>query len=154
MNEMGRLQRLILEKWEVAKKFGGLHPLVLGLIDYIYAEILYSIDNQKFYMPKRSREAQAKLFTIGINGKDIFLYTHWAYNAKHVKCFKCVSEDEAKNIVQAIRSAVEQVGLNFVPIKFGNEKAGIKPGTKFDELPDNFECPLCHVGKEMFAKEE
>lgn len=95
------------------------------VIDYIYAEILYSIDNQKFYMPKRSREAQAKLFTIGINGKDIFLYTHWVYNAKHVKCFKCVSEDEAKNIVQAIRSAVEQVGLNFVPIKFGNEKAYI-----------------------------
>ena len=40
-----------------------------------------------------------------------------------------------------------------------DEEAGcpemdITPGTKFEELPDNFECPLCHVGKEMFAKEE
>lgn len=39
MNEMDRLQRLILERWEVANKFGELHPLVLGLINYIYAEL-------------------------------------------------------------------------------------------------------------------
>ena len=39
MNEMDRLQRLILEKWEVANKFGRLYPLVLDLINYIYAEL-------------------------------------------------------------------------------------------------------------------
>lgn len=38
MNEMDRLQRLILEKWEVVNKFGELHPLVLDLINNIYAE--------------------------------------------------------------------------------------------------------------------
>ena len=95
------------------------------VIDYIYAEILHSIDNQKFCMPKRTREAQTKLFTLGVNGKNIFLYTHWICNAKHVKCFKCVCEDEVKDVVEAIRSAVEQVGLNFVPIKYGKEKAYI-----------------------------
>ena len=36
----------------------------------------------------------------------------------------------------------------------GCPEMDITPGTKFDELPDNFECPLCHVGKEMFVKEE
>ena len=40
-----------------------------------------------------------------------------------------------------------------------DEEAGcpemdITPGTKFEDLPKAFECPLCHVGKEMFAKEE
>ena len=34
--------------------------------------------------------------------------------------------------------------------KFGNEKAGIKPGTAFDELPDNWVCPVCGEGKDMF----
>ena len=27
--------------------------------------------------------------------------------------------------------------------KFGNEKAGIKPGTPFEELPDDWVCPVC-----------
>ena len=36
----------------------------------------------------------------------------------------------------------------------GDEEYGIAPGTKFDELPDDFECPLCGVGKDEFEIEE
>ncbi len=40
-----------------------------------------------------------------------------------------------------------------------DEKAGcpemdITPGTKFDELPQSFKCPICHVDKDMFSAEE
>jgi UDP-GlcNAc:undecaprenyl-phosphate GlcNAc-1-phosphate transferase len=34
--------------------------------------------------------------------------------------------------------------------KYGNEKAGIKPGTSFGELPDDWVCPVCGEGKDMF----
>ena len=34
--------------------------------------------------------------------------------------------------------------------KFGNEKAGIKPGTSFEDLPDTWVCPVCGEGKDMF----
>lgn len=34
--------------------------------------------------------------------------------------------------------------------KSGNEKAGIKPGTEFEELPENWVCPVCGEGKDMF----
>ena len=34
--------------------------------------------------------------------------------------------------------------------KFGNERAGIKPGTSFDDLPDDWICPVCGEGKDMF----
>ena len=34
--------------------------------------------------------------------------------------------------------------------KFGNEKAGIKPGTSFEELPEDWVCPVCGEGKDMF----
>lgn len=34
--------------------------------------------------------------------------------------------------------------------KSGNEKAGIKPGTEFEDLPDNWVCPVCGEGKDMF----
>ena len=30
----------------------------------------------------------------------------------------------------------------------------IEPGTKFEDLPDDFECPLCGVGKDDFSEKE
>ena len=35
----------------------------------------------------------------------------------------------------------------------GAPDLGIAPGTKFEDLPDDFECPLCGVGKDMFSEE-
>ncbi len=32
----------------------------------------------------------------------------------------------------------------------GDPRSGIKPGTAFEELPDNWVCPVCGVGKDMF----
>jgi rubredoxin-NAD+ reductase len=34
----------------------------------------------------------------------------------------------------------------------GAPDLGIAPGTSFDDLPDDFECPLCGVGKDMFSE--
>ena len=36
----------------------------------------------------------------------------------------------------------------------GDPDNGIAPGTKFEDLPEDFTCPLCGVGKENFSKEE
>ena len=30
---------------------------------------------------------------------------------------------------------------------------GIAPGTKWEDLPDDFVCPMCGVGKDMFDPE-
>lgn len=32
----------------------------------------------------------------------------------------------------------------------GDTDNNIAPGTPFEELPDDWVCPLCKVGKEMF----
>lgn len=34
----------------------------------------------------------------------------------------------------------------------GDQTSGIEPGTPFEELPDDWVCPICGVGKEMFEK--
>ena len=34
--------------------------------------------------------------------------------------------------------------------KVGNERVGIKPGTAFEDLPDDWVCPVCGEKKEMF----
>lgn len=36
----------------------------------------------------------------------------------------------------------------------GEPDNGIAPGTSFEELPDDYTCPLCAVGKENFSKAE
>ncbi len=35
----------------------------------------------------------------------------------------------------------------------GDPDAGIAPGTPFESLPDDWSCPLCGVGKDMFEEE-
>lgn len=34
----------------------------------------------------------------------------------------------------------------------GDPENGIAPGTPFEELPEDYTCPLCGVGKDMFEK--
>ena len=36
----------------------------------------------------------------------------------------------------------------------GLPEKGIAAGTKFSELPEDFECELCGVGKENFTEEK
>jgi rubredoxin len=36
----------------------------------------------------------------------------------------------------------------------GVAEEGIEPGTPFENLPDDFVCPACEVGKEEFIPED
>ena len=36
----------------------------------------------------------------------------------------------------------------------GDPERGIAPGTKFEDLPEDYVCPWCGMGKEVFVKEE
>ena len=34
----------------------------------------------------------------------------------------------------------------------GAPEYGIAPGTKWEDVPEDFECPLCGVGKDQFSE--
>ena len=34
----------------------------------------------------------------------------------------------------------------------GYPEGGIAPGTKFEDLPEDFECPMCGVDKSQFSE--
>ena len=36
----------------------------------------------------------------------------------------------------------------------GDTDSGIAPGTAFEDLPDDWVCPVCGVGKDMFEPAE
>ena len=38
--------------------------------------------------------------------------------------------------------------------EYGLPESGIAAGTKFEDLPEDFTCELCGVGKEDFTKED
>ena len=38
--------------------------------------------------------------------------------------------------------------------ELGDPDNGIEAGTKFEDLPDDFECPLCGVSKDNFTTAE
>ena len=42
-------------------------------------------------------------------------------------------------------------GYEYDPAK-GDPDKGIAPGTPFDQLPEDWVCPVCSVGKELFEK--
>ena len=47
----------------------------------------------------------------------------------------------------------EPCGYEYDP-EIGDPENGIEPGTAFEDLPDDWECPVCGVGKDMFQKVE
>lgn len=36
--------------------------------------------------------------------------------------------------------------------ELGDPENGIAPGTPFEELPDDYACPLCGLGKDVFEE--
>lgn len=46
----------------------------------------------------------------------------------------------------------EVCGWEYDP-EVGVPEAGIEPGTPWEKVPEDFECPLCGVGKDQFARE-
>jgi len=43
-------------------------------------------------------------------------------------------------------------GYIYEPAK-GDPENGVKPGTEWEDVPDDWVCPLCFVGKESFEQE-
>ena len=37
--------------------------------------------------------------------------------------------------------------------KEGDPDNGIEPGTRWEDIPEDFECPLCGAGKDEFEEE-
>lgn len=46
--------------------------------------------------------------------------------------------------------ACEPCGYIYDPV-LGDADAGIAPGTSFEELPEDWVCPICGLGKEVFV---
>lgn len=51
------------------------------------------------------------------------------------------------------RYVCEPCGYVYDP-ELGDPAQGIEAGTSFEDLPDDWVCPVCGLGKDFFSKEE
>ena len=47
----------------------------------------------------------------------------------------------------------EPCGYIYDP-EYGDPDSDVEPGTAFEDIPDDWVCPVCGVGKEFFEKVE
>lgn len=84
---------------------------------------------------------------------------------KFVKIEEVINEDtkDEREAMEALDMAVDITnkdvyvcdvcGWEYDP-EIGVPEMGIAPGTPFEDLPDDFVCPLCGAGKDAFSKKE
>ena len=59
--------------------------------------------------------------------------------------------DLMKGRIHVMKYVCDVCGYTYDPA-IGDPDNGIAPGTSFEELPEDWVCPLCGVGKDMFSK--
>jgi len=65
----------------------------------------------------------------------------------HLK--KNINETELKSEVTMKKYVCSVCGYVYDP-EIGDPDNGVKPGTKFDDLPDTWVCPMCGASKSEF----
>lgn len=60
---------------------------------------------------------------------------------------------KAKEILIMKKYVCEPCGYEYDPA-IGDPDNGIEPGTAFEDLPEDWVCPICGLGKDVFVPED
>lgn len=66
---------------------------------------------------------------------------------------KMIRHFKGKEILIMKKYVCDVCGWEYDPA-IGDADSGIEPGTAFEDLPEDFVCPPCSVGKDMFSEVE
>lgn len=91
-----------------------------------------------------------------LNDAEAMTYDYY-HKVKHGKAPKTaptyIKEEKQKEVEKMEKYVCKVCGYIYDPEK-GDPDSGIKPGTPFEELPEDWVCPVCGVDKSQFEKEE
>lgn len=76
----------------------------------------------------------------------MFLISKIQPNKTHSFVLLCLSKLLKYDIMKYICTVCDYI---YDP-EMGDPESGIEPGTTFEDIPDDWVCPLCGVGKEDF----
>jgi len=81
-----------------------------------------------------------------------YAYYHQVKRGKSPKTAPTyIKEENQKEVKKMEKYRCTVCGYIYDPEK-GDPDSSIKPGTPFEELPDDWVCPVCGVGKDQFEK--
>ncbi|MBI4181090.1 MAG: flavin reductase [Chloroflexi bacterium] len=81
----------------------------------------------------------------------IYAYYHQVKRGATPKTAPTYIEEKKIEVVIAAKYKCNVCGYIYDPV-FGDSDGGIKPGTPFEELPDDWVCPMCGAAKSEFTK--
>ena len=70
-----------------------------------------------------------------------------------IKCSNCNSSFHRACVFKKKKYKCTVCGYVYDP-ELGDPDGGMKPGTPFEKLPDDWVCPVCGASKDQFEKEE
>lgn len=82
-----------------------------------------------------------------------YAYYHQVKRGSTPKTAPIYIEEQKVSIVKAAKYKCSVCGYIYDPA-LGDPDGKIKPGTPFEELPDDWVCPMCGAGKSEFEKVE
>jgi len=98
----------------------------------------------------------AKVTDAAITGQEepmTYAYYHQVKKGTAPKTAPTYIKEEAKPMGKLPRYKCTVCGYVYDP-ELGDPDSGIKPGTPFEEIPEDWVCPVCGVGKDQFEKDE
>ena len=126
-------------------------PIVLeNTIGYLEVEVINSLDvgtHTVFF----GKIIDAEIIKEG--EPMTYAYYHEVKKGKSPKTAPTyIKEEEPKEVKKMEKYVCTVCGYVYDPEE-GDPDSGIKPGTPFEELPDDWVCPICGAGKDDFEKE-
>ena len=111
----------------------------IGIIAFVLFPLSSNDEDWKFYIKRISDKTQLNI------------------NDKHCKTIKILKDSQKDNMLICVYKTKMKkyvcvvCGYEYDP-KLGDESQGVKPGTAFEDLPEDWVCPLCGVGKDQFEE--
>lgn len=135
--------------------------------EYFYPKLDQTLDEKtKEFIINRIKEVKledSSLKNIKVKcsecGKKLGIfegYHHSKIEKRWLFCKTCYNKIDEKNInkksfIRLNKWKCTVCNYIYDPVK-GNPKNGIGPGTMFEDLPDDWVCPVCGAGKNKFKK--
>ena len=139
--------------------FPFMHNFIHALVEHGYQNRTVGIIENGSWAPLAAKKMKAMLAEC----KDI-IFTDTTVTVR--SAVTDANRDEIKKLARELVGASENDEKEENSVKYvceicgyeydesvGDPDNGIAPGTKFEDLPEDWTCPLCGVGKENFGKE-
>ncbi|MCX6666861.1 MAG: rubredoxin [Euryarchaeota archaeon] len=140
---------------DVKYKLGKTHiPIVLdNSLAYVEAKVIDKIDVGTHTIFIASVEDGEILTEDKPMTYEYYHKVKGGFSPKNAPTYVGEVDKEKKEMEEMDKYVCKVCGYVYDPKK-GDLGNGIKPGTKFENLPDDWVCPVCGAGKDQFEKEQ